>query len=243
MYYGFVVWINMHHARYSPLDRDAEEEEAEVALDLGDGIKGHGSPREVLDQVDRVLDDAYAVELQVSVDVRDSARPDPSAAGCNPAKRRAAVADGDVEAVVVEREEVRVADADLERGGYGDGDGGARHDGDVCQSEAGEGDVRVGGPEEEAREREEEDEGGEAGADAAAAAARQAAAEADGDEEDRVGVGGVRVEVGRRAGGGGGGGKQGIPRPSGGLRGLRHGGAEAAVGMRVTGRAGGTVVD
>lgn len=212
----------------------------EVALDLGEGVKGHGSPREVLEQVDRVLDDAYAVELQVGVDVRDSARLHPSAAGCYPAKRRAAVADGDVEAGVVEREEVRIADADLERGGYSDGDGGARRDGDVRQAEAGEGDVRVGGPEEEAREREEEEDG-EAGADAAAAAAAaQAAAEAGGDEEDRVGVvGGVRVEVGRR---GSGGGEQGIPRPRGGLRGLRHGGAGAAVGRRViTGRAGGLV--
>jgi hypothetical protein len=206
------------------LDRDTEEEEVKVTLDLGEGVKGHGSPREVLEQVDRVLDDAYAVELQVGVDVRDSARLDPSAAGRYQAKRLAAVADGDVEAGVVEREEVRVADADLERGGYGDGDGGARHDGDVPQVEAGEGDVRVGRPEEEAREREEE--GGEAGGDAAAAAAQAAA---DGDEEDRVGggVGGVRVEVGRQRGGGGGG-EQLFPRPRGGLRGPLHG----AVGQK-----------
>lgn len=190
----------------------------EVALDFDDGVEGHGPPREVLEQVDRVLDDAYPVELQVGVDVRDGAGPDAPAAGGDPPEPRAAVADVDVEAGVVEREEVRVADPDLERGGDVDGDGGARHDGDVREAEAGEGDVRVGGPEEEAREREEE-ERGEAGGDAAAPAA-QAAAEADGDEEHRVGVGGVVVEVGLR---GGGGWEQGIPLPPGGLRGLRHG--------------------
>ena len=165
----------------------------EVAVDLDDGVEGHGPPREVLEQVDRVLDDAYPVELQVGVDVRHGARPDAPAAGGDPPELLAAVADVDVEAGVVEREEVRVADADLERGGDGDGDGGARRDGDVLEAEAGEGDVRVGGPEEEAREREEE-EGGEAGGEAAAPAA-QAAAQADGDEEHRVGVGRVVVEA------------------------------------------------
>lgn len=192
----------------------------EVALDFDDGVEGHGPPGEVLQQVDRVLDDAYPVELQVGVDVRDGARPDAPAAGCDPPEPRAAVADVDVEAGVLEREEVRVADADFERGGDVDGDGGARDDGDVREAEAGEGDVRVGWPEEEARERE-EGERGEAGGDAAAAVpAAQAAA--DGDEEHRVGVGGVVVEVGVR-GRGGGGGEQGIPLPRGGLRGLRHG--------------------
>lgn len=45
-----------------------------VALDLSDGVEGHGSPREVLEEVDRVLHDAYAVEAEVGVDVGDGAR-------------------------------------------------------------------------------------------------------------------------------------------------------------------------
>ena len=114
----------------------------EVAVDLDDGVEGHGPPREVLEQVDRVLDDAYPVELQVGVDVRHGARPDAPAAGGDPPELLAAVADVDVEARVVEREEVRVADADLERGGDSAGDGGARRDGDVREAEACEGDVR-----------------------------------------------------------------------------------------------------
>lgn len=59
----------MNHASYFPLDRDGEEEEVEAALDLDDGVEGYGSPREVLEQVERVLDDADPVELEVGVDV------------------------------------------------------------------------------------------------------------------------------------------------------------------------------
>uniref|UniRef100_J3LRU0 Uncharacterized protein n=1 Tax=Oryza brachyantha TaxID=4533 RepID=J3LRU0_ORYBR len=63
------------------LDRDSEEKQANVALDLSDGVEGYGSPREVLEKVDRVLHDAYAVEAEVGVDVRDGARADAAAAG------------------------------------------------------------------------------------------------------------------------------------------------------------------
>lgn len=58
------------------------------------------------------------------------------------------------------------------------------------EAEAGDADVRVGGPEEEGEG--EEGEGGEEGREAAAAAAGAAQAAADGDEED------VGVRVGRR---------------------------------------------
>jgi len=56
------------------------------------------------------LDDAFPVELQVSVDVRRCA---PAAPG-DPPELLDAVANVDVEPGVVKREEVRVADADLE---------------------------------------------------------------------------------------------------------------------------------
>lgn len=220
MYYGLIVWINMNHTSYSPLDWDADEEEVEVALDLDDGVEGYGSPREVLEQVDRVLDDAYAVEVEVGVDVRDGARADAAAAGGDGAERRAAVADGDVEAAVVEREEVRVADADLERGGDVEGNGGPRDDGDVRETEARDADIGVGWPEEEPQG--EEREGGEEGSEPVAAAAAAQAAEPHGDEVDvgfRAGADRrVVVEVRRR----GGGGEQRLPRRRAGLR-LRHG--------------------
>ena len=194
MYDGLIVWINMNHTSYSPLDGDAEEEEAEVALDLDDGVEGYGPAREVLEQVDGVLDDANPVEAEVGVDVGDGARADEAAAGGDGAERLATIPDSDVEAAVGEREEVGVADAGLERGGDVEGDGGAGDDGDVREAEAGDADAGVGGPEEEGER--EEREGGEGRGDAAAAAApAQAAPEPHGDEED-VGVGVGVVEVG-----------------------------------------------
>lgn len=141
------------------LNRNVKGEEPELSFYDGDGVEGDDPARDVLDEVEDVVEDLHAIEAERGVDVRGGAGADAAVGGRYGAEGAAAVGDGDDEGAVVEGVEGAVADADGEVDDDVEGDG-VGGDAEAVEAEAGDGEVGVGWPEEVGGGGEEKEGGG-----------------------------------------------------------------------------------
>lgn len=189
---GLVCWIYMHATSNFPLDGDIKKQEVQNTLNLRHSVERNRSLEHILNQVKDIMKDLDPIKTQLRINIRHRPRPHSP-----PFRRRLpqlppAVPDSHIERPIIDAEEVRIPDPELDGEGDVDGDGVLGVDVEVVEAEADHAEARVGGPEDEDRGGDEgEDEEGEKEGDGAVAAT---AAGVDGEEDVGLGVLGRREE-------------------------------------------------